>query len=80
MENAKAKRIVLLYAVEFDTEGAARDYFAAYRGVLQKKWKAIAISGEQSDAIDGTGDNGRFELRRVGTLVTSVEGLDPAVR
>jgi IrrE N-terminal-like domain len=80
VENAKAKRVVLLYAVEWDTEDAAREYFEAYQGVLQKKWKQMAVASGQPDAIDGTGDNGRFELRRSGRVVTSVEGLDPALR
>jgi hypothetical protein len=78
MESKKANRVVLLYAVEWDTEDAARDYFAAYRRQLEKKWKAMSIAGESADALQGSGDDGRFELRRSGAIVTSVEGLDPA--
>jgi hypothetical protein len=80
VENAKAKRVVLLYAVEWDTEEAAREYFSLYQRVLAKKWTKMTLASEQPDAVDGTGDNGRFELRRVGKVVTSVEGLDAAVR
>jgi hypothetical protein len=80
VENAKAKRVVLLYAVEWASEEAAVKYFAAYRHQLEQKWKQMKVASEQADAIDGTGDNGRFELRRTGKIVTSVEGLDPAVR
>jgi hypothetical protein len=79
-ENAKAKRVVLLYAVEWDTEDAAREYFAAYRKQLEKKWKQFTIIQELPDSIDGSGDSGRFELRRNGKIVTSAEGLEAAVR
>jgi hypothetical protein len=75
MENKKAGRVVLLYAVEWDSEDAAREYLAAYRHQLEKKWKQFAITSEATDAIDGSGDDGRFRLRRKGAIVTSVEGL-----
>jgi hypothetical protein len=47
--------------------------------VLQKKWKKMTVTSETPDAILGEGDDGRFELRRRGPVVTSVEGLDPAI-
>jgi hypothetical protein len=78
-ENRKAGRVVLLYAVEWDSEDAASRYFAAYCEVLQKKWKKMTVTSETPDAILGEGDDGRFELRRRGPVVTSVEGLDPAI-
>ena len=71
--------MVLLYASEWDSEDAARQFFAAYQEILRKKWKKITFSPESPDAVTGVGDNGRFDLRRKGTLVTSVEGLDPAL-
>lgn len=79
-ENARARRVVLLYAVEWDTEDAAREYFTDYRRQLEKKWKRMAVTAEHPDSLDGTGDSGRFQLRRAGRIVTSVEGLDPGVR
>jgi hypothetical protein len=79
LENKKAARVVLLYAVEWDTEDAAREYFAAYRQQLSKKWKQMTVATETDDAVTGTGDDGRFELRRKGALVTSMEGLPPAI-
>jgi hypothetical protein len=78
-ENKKAARVVLLYAVEWDTEASARQYFAAYRQILRKKWKKMEVASEQPDSIAGTGDDGAFELRLKGNTVTSVEGLDPAI-
>jgi hypothetical protein len=46
---------------------------------MRKKWKSMTIATEAADAITGTGDDGRYELRRKGAVVTSVEGLDPAI-
>jgi len=79
MENKSAARVVLLYAVEWDGEAAARDYFAFYREALRKKWKSMTVATESEDAVTGTGDDGGFELRRKGVVVTSVEGLAPAI-
>ena len=78
-ENKKERRAVLLYAVEWDSEEAARRYFAFYKEALGKKWRKIAIGAESADSVDGAGDDGRFELRRKGAIVTSVEGLPPAI-
>ena len=79
LENKKEGRLVLLYAVEWDNEDAARQYFAAYRALLAKKWKHMTVATESDEAVTGTGDDGRFELRRKGAVVTSVEGLPPAI-
>jgi hypothetical protein len=79
LENKNAGRIVLLYAAEWDTEEAAREYFAAYRRQLSQKWKQLQVASETGDAVTGTGDDGRFELRRNGAIVTSMEGLPPAI-
>jgi hypothetical protein len=78
-ENKKAQRVVLLYSSEWDSEDAARQYFSAYRVMLEKKWKKLTVATESADALTGTGDDGRFEVTRKGTVVTSVEGLDPAI-
>jgi hypothetical protein len=79
LENKKAGRVVLLYAVEWDSEDSAREYFTAYRGILQKKWKAMSVAEETPDSLTGLGDDGRFEIHRKGAVVTSMEGLDPAI-
>jgi hypothetical protein len=78
-ENKKAGRVVLLYAAEWDSEESARRYFAAYREVLEKKWEKMSVASETADSVTGSGDDGRFELRRKGAIVTSVEGLDAAI-
>jgi hypothetical protein len=73
--------VVLLYATEWDSEESARQYFDAYAKVLGKKWKVVTmtVTSEEPDVLTGTGGDGRFELRRQGAIVTSVEGLDPAI-
>jgi hypothetical protein len=78
-ENKKAGRVVLLYAAEWDSEESARLYLTAYREVLAKKWKRMTVASESDGAVTGEGDDGRFELRRNGKVVTSIEGRDPAI-
>ena len=78
-ENKKAGRVVLLYAAEWDSEESAGRYFAAYREVLEKKWEKMSVASETADSVTGSGDDGRFELRRKGAIVTSMEGLDAAI-
>jgi hypothetical protein len=78
-ENKKAARVVLLYATEWDSEESARQYFAAYREIMSKKWKNMKVNSATDDLVTGLGDDGRFELRRRGALVTSVEGLAPEI-
>ncbi len=78
-EDKKAGRVVLLYATEWDSEDSAAQYFTAYREVMHKKWKSMTVSTETPDELTGTGDDGRFELRRKGAIVTSVEGLNPEI-
>jgi hypothetical protein len=75
MENKGAARVVLLYVAEWDTENAARDYFAVYRQAMARKWHGMRVSAETTDSVTGTGDDGRFELRLKGKQITSVEGL-----
>jgi hypothetical protein len=78
-ENKKAGRVVLLYAVEWDSEEYARRYFTEYREVLARKWKQMTVASAGGDLLSGTGDGGAFTVRRNGAIVTSVEGLDPAI-
>jgi hypothetical protein len=77
LENKKAGRVVLLYVAEWDSDESARRYFAAYRALLHKKWKKMTVTSEDAGTVTGIGDDGRFELRLKGALVTSMEGLDP---
>ena len=74
-ENRKKGQVVLLYAVEWDSDEMARQYFEAYGQALAKKWKKFKVESSSPDCLMGVGDDGRFELRRKGAVVTSVEGL-----
>ncbi|HUP04363.1 MAG TPA: hypothetical protein VMU19_10265 [Bryobacteraceae bacterium] len=76
-ENKKAGRDVLFYSVEWDSEEMASRYFDFYKQALRKKWQTMTLTEDTADAAAGTGDDGRFELRRNGAIVTSVEGLPP---
>ena len=78
-EDKKAARVVLLYAVQWDSPEIAKRYFEAYRKVLQKKWKKMDVASETAAAVTGTGDDGHFELRLDGPVVTSMEGLPPTI-
>ncbi len=75
----KAGRVVLLYAVDWDSEQSARRYFATYRRVLARKWKHMSVASETADSVAGTGDAGGFKVQLSGSIVTSVEGLQPAI-
>jgi len=79
-ENRKAGRVVLLYAVEWDDETSAARYFTLYRQLLSGKWKHMTVDAETPESTTGSGDDGRFEVRRKGAVVTSVEGMEPAQR
>jgi hypothetical protein len=74
-ENRDRSRTVLSYAVEWESPGAAAEYFKSYREVLSKKWKKMEITSESAVEITGSGDDGRFVVKHEGSLVTSLEGL-----
>jgi hypothetical protein len=78
MENKKAARVLLLYASQWDSDDSAQRFFTSYRDLLRKKWKQMTVTSESPGLIRGEGDDGRFELRRQGAVVTSMEGLPPA--
>ncbi len=76
-ENKKANRAVVLYSVEWDSEDAARRYFDFYKTAIRKKSTTVKPGLETADSFLGTDDDGRFELRRAGAVVSTVEGLAP---
>jgi hypothetical protein len=76
-ENKKANRAVVLYSAEWDSEDAARKYFEFYKSAIRKKSASVNVGSETADSFSGTDDDGRFELRRAGAIVSSVEGLAP---
>jgi len=80
MENKKKGRVILLYASQWEDAESARMFFQAYRKALARKWKQMQVGEETGDTVKGSGDDGDFVLHLNGTIVTSVEGLEPAPR
>ena len=78
-ENKKAGRVVLLYAAEWDSEESARPVLRWLPRGAGKEVEADDGGGRNRRPVTGTGDDGRFELRRNGAIVTSVEGLPPEI-
>jgi hypothetical protein len=74
-EHKKESAPVLLYASEWDSPEAAQTFFSLYERVLQKKWKTLRVASRTATEITGTGDNGKFTVRIVGSGVQSIEGL-----
>ncbi len=77
IENKKKQRAILLYASEWDDAESARQFFAAYRKAMAGKWKKMAVNEETADTLKGRGDDGDFVLRVAGSIVTSIEGIEP---
>lgn len=75
LEDKKRERQVLLYVSQWETPADATKMFAAWRKILQKKWKRFEVASESPTAVTGQGDDGSFRLHLAGTRVTSVEGL-----
>ncbi len=74
-ENKRDKHPVLTYIVDLDTPEAASTYLAMYRQVLKGKWKRLDIGTQTSSELAGSGDDGRFLIRLMGTSVACVEGM-----
>lgn len=79
LERRSDRRSVLLYSSEWDSEAVAERYLRFYQESLAKKWKTMKISSESAGSVSGAGDDGRFELRRAGAIVTGMEGLPPGL-
>jgi hypothetical protein len=74
-ETKRTARPLLTFAAEWDTPAAAKEFFDAYRTVLEKKWSSTRFDDEQATRLSGTGDRGRFVVTLNGPIVTSIEGL-----
>jgi hypothetical protein len=74
-QHKREKYPLLTYASEWSTPEAARQFFTLYQRVMKGKWKEMKVSSHTPDHVYGTGDSGKFELRVLGTKVTSIEGL-----
>jgi hypothetical protein len=74
-ENKRDKHPVLTYVVDTDSPEAASTYLAMYRQVLKGKWKRLDIAAQTSAELSGTGDDGKFLIRLLGTSVQCIEGM-----
>jgi len=75
VENRRSGRTILEYASEWTDEAAAREFFRHYQAVLKGKWKKMDVAGSREDLLAGSGDDGFFEVRLSGPVVSSLEGL-----
>jgi hypothetical protein len=71
----KGKHPVLAYVSLWDSRKSAREYFAAYKKILNGKWKRCAPSEDTDTAFSGSGDNGYFLVHLRGEQITSIEGM-----
>ncbi len=77
-EQKGTRHTALTYVSQWSSPEAARRFFAAYRKVLEGKWKKMTVTSETDKIIQGEGDEGEFTIRLTGDRVTSIEGLKPA--
>ena len=75
-ENKKTKRTLLLYASIWESEGAARRFFDAYRRrVLPVKKRGFVEESGTEDSVEARSEEGRVTLLRRGRQIFSVEGV-----
>jgi hypothetical protein len=74
-QNKREKYAILAYSARWDSPEAARTYFNLYQRVLKGKWQATKVVSDTGSVLSGTGDNGRFEVRLIGSSVESFEGM-----
>ncbi|MGA2133227.1 MAG: hypothetical protein ABSH50_13110 [Bryobacteraceae bacterium] len=79
LEHHSPDRVILVYAVEWDDAESAKRYLAAYRRVLEKKWKHMQVDMESDAVLAGSGDDGHFRVTLDGKTVTSLEGAENPV-
>jgi len=75
LEHKRDRRTALVQASVWQTEEAAREFFEAYRKVLEGKWGRFELAEERPERVAGRGDDGFFLLRRSGSHVYCFEGL-----
>jgi hypothetical protein len=66
---------VLAFAANWDTADSARDFFSAYRKVLNGKSKSCTFESESATELTGHNEYGHFRVRLDGKRFESVEGL-----
>ena len=74
-QNKRANYAILAYAARWDSPESARRYYGLYARVLKGKWQAMKVVSDTGSVLSGTGDNGKFEVRLIGSSVESFEGM-----
>lgn len=75
-ERKTDKHPLMAHTVEFDSAEIAADYLEIYKKVLAKKSKQYQQdAASNGDLVLGSTDSGRFEARRTGAVVSSLEGI-----
>jgi hypothetical protein len=77
-ESKKGRIPLLSFAVEWAGDDLAREFFGVYRQILAKKSKTFEVREDSPRRYSGVSDRGGFDLRLSGSVVTCVEGLQPA--
>ena len=67
---------VLAYSSEWTDAGAAEEFFRLTRKILRGKWSRMEVMVDGGGVLAGRGDDGYFEVRLSGVVVTSLEGLN----
>lgn len=75
LEHKKDGRLVLVFVVDWDSDGTAQQFLNLYRKVLAGKSKILEFSPGPEDRLSGKAGDGHFLVRRAGTQVWSIEGL-----
>ncbi len=77
-ERKKDRRAVLSYGSAWEDEKSARQYFKAYRAVLEGKLTGCVFELDSETDLAGKSAEGHFHARLLGSTVTSIEGLERA--
>ena len=79
LEGRKSKRVMVVYASQWNDADAARRFFRLYRKVLEGKWKKLQIASQSDSVLTGEGDDGYFRVTLEGSVVRSTEGWENAL-
>ena len=74
-ENKRGGQAMLRYAVRWEDEDAAKEYYHLYREVCERKWDGLELVDSGQGRCEGNSAAGRVVLELDGVTVRSVEGL-----
>ena len=74
-ESKRGGQAMLRYAVRWEDEDAAKEYYHLYREVCERKWDGLELVESGQGRCEGDSAAGRVVLEIDGVTVRSVEGL-----